>query len=99
MLRHMVLLQVDATDQAIRAERSRQLIEVLEALPAHIPEVRALSVKANVVERPGNWDLALVVDVDDAEALEVYRGHPEHQKALTMIAGFASGRCAVDFPV
>lgn len=99
MLRHIVLLQVDATDQQVRAERSRQLIDALEALPPHIPEIRSLSVNANVVERPGNWDLALIVDVDDAEALEVYRGHPEHQKVLKLIAEFASDRCAVDFRV
>ncbi|MEO6941957.1 MAG: Dabb family protein, partial [Terrimesophilobacter sp.] len=66
MLRHIVLLRVDATDQNIRSDRSRQLIDALEALPQHITEIRALSVNANVVVRPGNWDLALVVDVDDA---------------------------------
>lgn len=99
MLRHTVLLRIDAADAAVRSERSQRLIAALESLPPHIPQIRALAVNANVIEREGNWDLALVVDVDDADALEVYRSHPEHQKVLTLISEVTSNRCAVDFPV
>ena len=99
MLRHTVLLRIDATDDAVRSERSQRLIAALESLPPSIPEIRALAVNANVVVREGNWDVALVVDVDHAEALEVYRSHPEHQKVLRLISEITSDRCAVDFPV
>ena len=57
------------------------------------------TVGANVVVRPGNWDLALTVDVDDAAALEEYREHPEHQKVLRLINELVADRCAVDFAV
>lgn len=97
MLRHIVSLRMDADTAEVRDSRAAQLTAALAALPAVIPEIRALSVHDNVVTRPGNWDLALVVDVDDAEALEVYRAHPEHQKVLVLINEIVADRCAVDF--
>ena len=99
MLRHIVLLRMNATADAQRAVDVAQLSEALAALPEHIDLIHDLTVGANVVVRPGNWDLALVVDLDDAEALETYRAHPEHQKVLALIEQLVADRCAVDFTV
>lgn len=98
MLRHIVLMKIDADSDEVREAGSARLSAALAALPAHIPEIRALTVSANVVVRPGNWDLALTVDLDDAEALEVYREHPEHQKVVELINELVAERSAVDFP-
>lgn len=99
MLRHVVLFRMKATGGAERAASVARLSGALTALPPHIDQIRALSVGANVLQRPGNWDLALTVDVDDAAALEVYRVHPEHQKVLALVDELAAERCAVDFTV
>lgn len=99
MLRHIVLFRMKATEDAERAASVARLSGALTALPPHIDQIRALSVGANVLQRPGNWDLALTVDVDDAAALEVYRVHPEHQKVLALVDELAAERCAVDFTV
>jgi hypothetical protein len=99
MLRHLVLLRMKATSDAARAASVSQLSDALRALPAHIDEIRYLSVGANTLESPGNWDLALTVDVADAAALEVYRAHPEHQKVLALINELVADRAAVDFTV
>ncbi len=99
MLRHIVLFRMKATADAERASSVERLSGALLALPAHIGEIRALSVGANILERPGNWDLALTVDVDDLDALEVYRLHPEHKKVLALVDELAAERCAVDFTV
>lgn len=97
MLRHIVLMKVDADSDEVRLAGSAQLSAALAALPAHIPEIRGLTVNANVVSGRGNWDLALIVDVDDATDLEVYRGHPEHQKVVELINQLVAERSAVDF--
>ena len=99
MLRHIVLLRMNATSDAEREASVARLSEALTALPALIDQIRELSVGANVVVRPGNWDLALTVDVDDAAALEEYREHPDHQKVLRLINELVADRCAVDFAV
>ncbi len=99
MLRHIVLLRMNATTDAERASSVARLSGALASLPAHISQIRELSVGTNVVLRPGNWDLSLTVDLDDAEALEEYREHPEHQKVLELINQLVADRCAVDFTV
>lgn len=97
MLRHIVLMRLDADTDELREARSAQLSAALAALPDLVPEIRSLQVNANVVTRPGNWDLALTVDLDDAADLEVYRRHPEHQKVLALIEEIVADRSAVDF--
>lgn len=96
MLKHIVLMKLAADGTGERQAQSAQLSAALAALPAHIPEIRGLTVSDNVVVRPGNWDLALVVEVDDAAALEVYREHPEHQKVVELINRIVAERSAVD---
>jgi len=99
MLRHIVLLRMNATTSAERASSVARISGALAALPAQINQIRDLSVGTNVVDRPGNWDLALTVDLDDAVALEEYREHPEHHKVLELINQLVADRCAVDFTV
>lgn len=96
MLKHIVLMRLDAAEDQERQARSAQLSAALAALPAHIPEIKGLTINGNVVSRPGNWDLALVVDLDDAADLEVYREHPEHQKVTALINRIVAERSAVD---
>ncbi len=96
MLRHIVLMRLDAETEEARQARSARLSAALAALPDVIPEIRSLTVNANVLSRPGNWDLALTVDVDDAADLDVYREHPEHRKVLALIEEVVADRSAVD---
>lgn len=96
MLRHIVLMRLEADTEEVRLARSARLSAALAALPDLIPEVRSLTVNANVLSRPGNWDLALTVDVDDAAGLDVYREHPEHRKVLALIEEVVADRSAVD---
>lgn len=98
-LRHVVMLKMDARSLQERAERAARLAAALEALPQHIEHIMALSVGVNSVERPGNWDLVLTVDVADEAALDAYREHPEHVKVMELISLSVAERCAVDFHV
>jgi hypothetical protein len=90
---------MDAETDAERNARAGRIRDALTALPPHIPQIIRLEVGANSIVRPGNWDLALTVDVADAVALELYRGHPEHQKVLQLINELVADRCAVDFDI
>lgn len=98
-LRHVVMMKMDAASALERSEKAETLAVALRALRPHIEQVVALSVGLNIVENPGNWDLALTVDVEDEEALEVYRHHPEHLKVAKLIQELVVDRCAVDYLV
>ncbi|MEO7348752.1 MAG: Dabb family protein [Terrimesophilobacter sp.] len=98
-LRHVVVMKMGAASARERTESAATLAAALEALPPHIAQILALTVGLNMIENPGNWDLALTVDVADEEALEVYRHHPEHLKVAKLIQETVGERCAVDYLV
>lgn len=99
MLRHVVLMRMNAATDKGRARQADRLSHALTALPPQIEEIRALSVGLNILENPGNWDVALTVDLDDETSLAAYRRHPEHLKVMELISHLVGERCAVDFAV
>lgn len=99
MLRHIVSMKLAGGTADGRAKNAADLTEALNNLVGQVDQIRALTVASNIVARPGNWDLILIVDLDNAVDLELYREHPEHVKVAELIARVVAERCAVDFPV
>jgi hypothetical protein len=75
-LRHIVLLSFEpGTDvDAIEA--------ALLAMPDQIPVIRSVTVARDLALAEGNAELALLVDLDDADAWRDYQEHPAHQRLL-----------------
>lgn len=96
MLKHVVLMRMKSESSVQKELDLKQLIGALEALPNTVAQIEKLDVVRNLVDRPGNWDLALTVEVSDADALEQYRTHPEHLKVASLIDHVVADRCAVD---
>lgn len=99
MIRHIVCWKLAATDAATKAEHAAEITRQMNELPALIPEIRALEVGSNVLFPEVNWDVVLVADFDDADALERYSVHPEHQRVGKYIGEVRADRVAVDFEV
>lgn len=98
-LRHVVTWKLAETDAEVRAEQIERIRSGLEALPALVNEIRAFQVGVNALTAGDNFDIVLVSDFDDADALARYVVHPEHQKVAGYIRSVVSGRSAVDFEV
>lgn len=98
-IRHIVLWKLAAEDADTRALHAEQIAEKLLALPAEIAEVQSLQVGPNVAYPQTNWDLALVADFADTDALEAYQVHPAHQEVAVFVRSVVSDRAAIDFPV
>ena len=90
-------MRMNADSSRERAARAAELSAALTGLVGKIEQIRSLAVERNVIERPGNWDVALIVDFDTADDLEVYRAHPDHLKVIELINELVADRCAVDF--
>ncbi len=77
--RHVVLLRfrADASEQAKQALR-----DGLGALPSQIPELRSYRFGDDAGLAAGNFDFAIVADLDDEQAWRTYAGHPAHQAAI-----------------
>lgn len=96
MLRHIVLFTMGASEESQRTADREELTAALAAMPARIPEILDLTVGDNVVDGPSNADLALIVDLEDREALERYRVHPDHRSVMDLIGRVTSGRSVAD---
>lgn len=98
-LRHIVSWKLTATDADTNREHRAAIADALESLPALIPEIRSFTVGSNVRESDAHFDLALVADYDDADALDTYAVHPEHVRVAAFIAPLVAERAVVDFLV
>jgi len=99
MIRHTVLFKLQEFDTTeAKQNKLDELKSALEALPAKIDVVKALSVGLNVnpVEA---FDLALVVDVDSLEALSSYNTHPEHVAVGKILRPVLASRSCVDYEI
>ena len=97
MLRHIVSWKLSTDDAGTRADNISTIRRALEALPAVIPEIRALTVGANVAYPLTNWDLVLIADFDDLAALEAYQVNPDHVAVTQIVGPLVSARSNVDF--
>ena len=95
MLRHVVCLQFKP--EATAADR-QAIADALAALPARIPQLRDYRFGIDAGIAAGNFDFAVVADVDDAEGFAAYRDDPEHQRIIVeLIRPILAGRAAVQF--
>lgn len=79
MIRHIVLLKWKADTTP---EQRAAVLERLQTLPPAIPELRSYTLEENIGTDPGNFDLAIIAEVDDLAAYAAYRDHPLHQAVI-----------------
>jgi quinol monooxygenase YgiN len=99
MIRHIVLWKLRAVDAATRSADVSTIVAALSALPALIPEIKALAVGSNVADHASNWDLGLVVDYANMADLDTYRTHPEHLKVVDIVKPLIAQRASVDIEI
>jgi hypothetical protein len=94
MIRHVAIFRFAPTFTP--AERNHWM-SLLRALPAAIPELRAMSVGTDVGGGPNAYELAIVADFDDMAGLEAYTNHPAHAEVLRISAPVKTALATVDF--
>lgn len=74
-LEHMVWIKFkDGVDD----RRQQQHLDALRGLADKVPGIRHLAVGRNITARSAGYTHGLVVRLDSADALAVYRDHPDH---------------------
>jgi hypothetical protein len=99
MIRHVVAFTLAATSDTERAAALSGMQERLSALVGVVPGLQSLSVKPDLGLVEGHWDIVLISDHDDNEALEGYQTHPAHLDAAAFTRSVTADRVAVDFEV
>ena len=93
MVRHIALMRwkPEAT-----AEQRAGTIAEMKRMPEHVPELRSFMVEENAGTADGNFDLAIIAELDDFDAYAIYRDHPEHQALIRdMVVPILGERAAV----
>jgi hypothetical protein len=100
MIKHIVMWRLRASAEgADRAENAARMKEILEALPAKIPEIGRLEVGMDVSGSESAYDIVLCAEFDSADALERYQEHDAHLKAAEFIQKVREDRASVDYEV
>jgi len=99
MIRHIAMFKfLPEAGGRTKEENVAITREMLEALPAVIPQIKAQTVALNA---PGadekNCDLVLVADFESLEDLEIYRVHPRHVAVGEFMGPVRESRSCVDF--
>jgi fructose-1-phosphate kinase PfkB-like protein len=99
MLRHIVSWKLDGSDVAEVDAQVERIATDLESLAGRIPEIISIRVVRNVVRQGQNFDAAVIVDVEGADALNAYIEHPAHVEAAAYLKSVTVQRACVDYVV
>lgn len=91
---------LETAEGRTRAENVRIAKEMLEALQGVVPTLLASEVRtAADGAADGNYDLILIADYADMDALNAYIVHPEHKKVGEFMRGVRESRACIDFEI
>lgn len=100
MLRHVVMWKFkDTENPEEKAKNIAVFRDGLLALRGVVPEIKALQFGIQTADNAKNYDAVLILDVEDAAALNRYLNHPEHKKVSAFCETIRETRTAVDFEV
>jgi hypothetical protein len=100
MIKHIVMWRLSAfAEGADKAKNAARMKELLEALPAKIPEIGKLEVGIDISGSESAYDVVLCSEFESAGALERYQEHDDHLKAAEFIQKVREDRAAVDYEV
>jgi len=97
MIRHAVLMRCRIKDEIDKQMKLNTLCEMLEEMPEKITAIEEIEVGRNISSRDSAYDIALIVDFADNEALNTYRVHPEHEKVLEYMKTMELDLAVVDY--
>ena len=93
MIRHIVCFKFKEENKAANVARTK---EMLDALPAKIPEILHSETYTDCAVKADNFDLILISDFESHEALERYIVHPEHKAVGAFMTPVKESRACVD---
>jgi hypothetical protein len=94
MIRHVVMFKFrDEIDSDTRTD----FINRVNRMAVEVEVIRALELGQNFADSPRAYDLVLIVDLDNEEALEIYASHPKHLPVKEMAAQLCSAFPVVDY--
>ena len=96
-LRHVVTWKVAGETADEREGLKKEFRDRLLSLPPQIEVIRRFEVGLNDAGADDNFDVVLVSEFDDEDALQQYIQHPVHQEVVRFVRANTVGRAGVDY--
>ncbi len=92
MIKHIVMFKLKDKESAVTAkEKALKLIDL-------VPSITDMKVEINSENAPdSNFELALICDFKDMDALNAYQTHPEHLEFGKYISEIRTARACIDY--
>jgi hypothetical protein len=98
MIKHVVMFKFkDKAEGADRSENAGKLRALLEGLVGKIPEIKLFEVGITFNNSEAAYDLVLISEFDDVEALQRYQKHPEHMLVFDFVQRVCQSRVVGDY--
>jgi hypothetical protein len=95
MIRHVVMWTLK--DDLDKKAYVQEIKTKLESLKGKIEGLVSLEVGINEKESAEGFDICLITEHPDWEALQFYQDHPAHKEVADFIGQVRKGRAVVDF--
>lgn len=100
MIYHIVMFNFkDSAEGADKDANMEEVKNVLNELPAKIPQIIEYQCGINTSGSPSAMDFCLVSSFETVDDLNKYREHPEHLKALDFILKVITESKVSDFEI
>ena len=99
MLRHIVMYRFLPQAEGRTREENRKIAAALaDVLGQEVPQLRSFSYGIGCTGADGgNYDIVLICDLDDLDALAAYKQHPAHKAFGAHCHAVSDSRAAIDF--
>ena len=100
MVKHIVMCKLkDTAEGAGKKEKALKMKAGLEGLKYKIKEIKFLEVGLTITEAPDFYDIVLITEFKDVDAMAVYQKNPDHKQAAEFIGKVSAERKVVDYIV
>lgn len=95
MIRHICMFRLKDEN---KEENVKKALALAEELLRPLPQLRGYDVVTNFQKAPAdNYDLSLIFDFEDMEALNTYQKHPNHVAFGDFIKSVRTDRACIDY--
>lgn len=100
MIKHVVMWKLkDNAEGKSKKNNAIKIKKELEDLKNSIPEIKEIEVGINFADSPFSYDIVLISDFENREALDVYKNHPDHLDVAVFVKKIVSERAVVDYEI
>ena len=93
MIKHIVMFKLKDKNK----ENIEKVVNALKTLEGNIDVLRSTEIGVNFAESERSYDIVLITEFDNRDALNVYGPHPKHVPVVETVRSLCSVSVVVDY--